>query len=231
MIPTTTALAASLATALLTTTALAAPHPGHGPTTSGPGPLPSDERAAVKISAHLEPGALEPGSELAFVIDVELPEDVTTTAAGVPAPFLQLDVPESVKLGGVHLTTYRDLASNGFLQFPFERLLEDTSTRVAFELRDAPGEDETIGIIVTAYVTAGDEAMFLRRRLELPLKAAAQAVPGDDRDSSWGKDDDLLAIGDRAADFALPGPEDTHVDLSASLGDGNLLVTTYRAHW
>jgi hypothetical protein len=186
---------------------------------------------AVSIRAWLEPGPLEVGAAGAFIVELEYSDGVHASEAGIPAPFLQLDVPEGMRLSERHLTDLKDLAKNEYLQAPYERLMSDPYVRVPFELDAAPAADATLGILVSGYVTTVDDAFYLRERLELPLREGAQAEPGDDRDSSWGTDTTLLAIGDQVPDFSLPGVGDERVTLSEELQRGHVLLTTYRAFW
>ena len=72
---------------------------------------------------------------------------------------------------------------------------------------------------------------FYRKRLELPVKAGADAVEGDSTDSTWGADEELLDIGDKATPFVLPRADGSEFDLQSVLGRKNIIVTTYRAHW
>ncbi len=192
-----------------------------------------DDRPPVEISAFVDADELAVGEEYEFLLTVAFPEAVTASKAGAPAPFLQIDVPPSVKLTGRYVETYRDLARNEFLQEPYERLLADEETAIPFELVAAPAADERIAFSVIAYVSAENEedAYFLRRRFELPVKGLADAVEVASTTSSWGTDEALLQIGDKAAPFTLPLADGTKLDLAEHLGKKNVIVTTYRAHW
>lgn len=187
---------------------------------------------SVAITARLDAAELAVGGTYELVVELTFEEQVSAEKAGMPAPMLQLDVPASVELTGEHLTTYEELAANEFLQMPFERMLTDGSARVAFTLKEEPGKDDTIGLIVTGYVGGSEQGpWFLRRRLELPLAPNAVARRGEDTDSSWGTDRKLLEIGQQAPVFALPRPDGGIVALDQFLGDRNIIVTTYRAFW
>lgn len=189
----------------------------------------ADPLSAVRVTARLE-GTLAVGAEARIVIDLDLGQ-ASAAEAGIPAPILQLDVPPSVQLAGRELTDLKELARNQFMSEPYERLLQELPATVAFTLLSAPATDATIGINVIGYLRTEDGDVFLRRRLELPLRAGAAAEPGSADDSSWGRDDALLAIGDRAALFDLPRADGSRVALEQYLGDKNIVVTTYRAHW
>jgi hypothetical protein len=188
---------------------------------------------SIGTAAYLEVEALEVGGSYEIVVDVHFPEEVVTSKAGVPAPFLQLDVPPSVKLQGRVLTTHEELAANEFIQEPFERLLEESVSMIPFELIAEPAVGETIGLNLVAYVSAGDgsEPYFFRRRLELPVAGAAEAVVAETPKSNWGTDAELLQIGDRVTPFSLPLANGVEVNVAEWLGKKNLILTTYRAHW
>ncbi|TDJ79882.1 MAG: hypothetical protein E2O39_00225 [Planctomycetota bacterium] len=185
----------------------------------------------IGITATLDATSLEVGVEYEIILEL-YPGEASTSAAGIPAPFLQIDVPPSVKLSGPVLETYAELSRNEFLQEPYERLLKQFPARIGFRLIAPPGPEETIGLNIVAYLEGPDgEKTFLRRRLELPLTPGAEAVVGDEHDSSWGTDEKLLQIGDRAALFELPRADGTMVALASYLGEKNIIITTYRAFW
>lgn len=192
------------------------------------------ERAGtVEIYAYIDAEELTVGGEYAFVIGVSLPGGSTASESGSPAPFLQLDIPASIELTETHLTTYDELAANEFLQEPFERLLDIEEVSIPFKLVADPKPGESIGLNVLAYIRPGkiEDEYFLRRRLELPVTAGAEAVEGDATNSKWGVDKALLQIGDTAPSFALPDAYGNIVALDEFLGSQNIVVSTYRAHW
>ena len=200
----------------------------------GLGETPDREDHGIEIAVYMDGGELAAGSQAAFLVDVHIPEELTASKAGAPAPFLQLDVPPSVRLGGRYLTTYKELSQNEFLMEPFERLLEQNLTELPFEIVSAPSDGETIGINVVAYVRPGVDAggsFFLRRRFELPFEPNAEAVEVAPTTSSWGPDPSLLQLGARVDDLTLPDAGGTEISLGDYLGQKNLIVTTYRAHW
>ncbi len=188
----------------------------------------------VVVRARLD-GALEVGKPAALVVEVVLADGTRADRAGLPAPLLQIAVPEGVTLAGEHLVTLAQQAQNELLEAPYERLLEKGSARVAFTLEREPAADATIGLVVTGYLSGASGERFLRERVELPLVAGAEARPGDDQDSRWGPPggagDGRLAIGERAPPFELPRPDGSTVALESLLGQGFVLVTTFRAHW
>ena len=190
---------------------------------------------AVRVAASLPAESLEVSGRYSIVVEVEMPEGASSVATGwradPPAPFLQIDVPPSIRLVGEPLTTYAELASNEFVAEPFERLLRELPARVEFELIAEPGADEVIGLNLIGYIRSEEEEMFMRRRLELPVRAKAVAEEVSATDSSWSCDERLLQIGDDAAPFVLPLGDGTEVALADFIGEKNIIVTTYRAHW
>lgn len=193
----------------------------------------SDEE--VNIAAWIEADSLVVGQEYELFIELELAPGRTSGSAGIPAPFLQIDVPPSVKLTGKYVTSYRDLSKNEFLNEPYERLLRKVPAKIGFTLLSEPGADETIGLSVTGYASYKEDGevhtFFYRKRLELPVKAGGEAVPGDANDSTWGADPELLNIGDDATPFVLARADGSEFDLASVLGKKNIIVTTYRAFW
>jgi hypothetical protein len=192
--------------------------------------LPADE---VRITATLDATEMTVGGAHEIRLEIVFPESVVASEAGVPAPLLQLDVPPSVKLTGKTLTTLKELRANEFIAEPYERLLEDTLSAISFELVSAPAEGATIGLNVIAYVSAGDgsEPVFMRRRLELSLSAGASAVEATEPNSRWGNDKALLQIGDQLQPFKLPLADGYELSIAEWIGQSNIILTTYRAHW
>lgn len=188
---------------------------------------------ATTFQATLTAETLEVGSSYSIQLDIQFPKEAVASAAGAPAPFLQIDVPPSVKLLGRTLTTHKELSQNEFVAEPFERLLKDPRAAIPFELIAEPGEGETIGLNLVAYVSLGDgtKPTFVRQRLELPVAPGAKAVPATKPNSNWGTDRRLLQIGDKLEAFALPQADGTAVQVGDRIGKSNLLITTYRAHW
>ena len=186
----------------------------------------------VRVNAYLMTDSLEVGKRYELAVEIELADGVSLKDAGIPAPFLQIDVPASIELEGKVLTTYQELSRNEFVQAPYERLLEELPARVAFTLLTEPGANATIGLNVVGYVTAKDgTSSFLRKRLELPLEPGAAALEISKRASTWGVESALLQIGRPAADFTLPRADGSELSLSHYLGEKNILLVTYRAYW
>lgn len=187
----------------------------------------------LSISATLEADQLAVGSNYEIVLKVEIKEGWSAAAAGVPSPLVQIDVPPSVELSGKVLTSQRELSRNEFLEAPFERLLKSEEEHIGFSLVKAPGAKEQIGLNIMAYVSQDPtvDSFFIRRRFALDVKPRAQAVSVVAAQSDWGIDKHLLQIGDPAEDFSLPKAFDPPIGLGNYLGQKNIIVTTYRAHW
>jgi peroxiredoxin len=187
----------------------------------------------VTVTAQITGATLEVGAEASFDVRIQLPAGVVADRSGIPGFIVQLDVPNCVTLLGKQVTSARDLARNEFLMEPWERLVKGTEVRIPFVLTEPAAQRDTLGVTVIGYVASapGDDDAFLRRRLELPLTGGGVAVPGDATNSRWGPDRQLLQIGDRAPGFRLPTLAGGELDLAEHLGRGNLVVTTYRAHW
>ena len=187
----------------------------------------------LSISATLDADELSVGSHYEIVLKVEIKEGWSAASAGVPAPLVQIDVPPSVELSGKVLTAQRELSRNEFLQAPFERLLKNEEEHIGFSIVKAPGAKEQIVLNIMAYVSQDPtvDSFFIRRRFALDVKPRAQAVGVLGVKSNWGIDKHLLQIGDPAEDFSLPKAFDPPIGLGNYLGQKNIIVMTYRAHW
>ena len=73
------------------------------------------------------------------------------------------------------------------------------------------------------------KARFVRKRLELPLKAGAETRPGDAENNAWGTHA-TLSIGEQADAFQLPSHDELEIDLDEYRGSPTLIID-YRAHW
>lgn len=186
----------------------------------------------VDVSARLDLDSLEVGTSGAIVVEWSVKEEFSDSKAGMPAPIVQVDVPDSVRLKGKVLTDRKELRQNEFLQAPFERLLDNNPLKISFKIEKVPSDGDRIAINVIGYVAADDQSdsWFIRRRIEMPVAPAATGVAVDPTNSHWGQED-LLRIGDKAAPFELPRADGTKVALGTYLGDQNVIVTTYRAFW
>lgn len=185
----------------------------------------------VTINARIEADRLEVGQEYEIVLDVRFKTNLSASGAGMPAPILQIQAPQSVQLSGKILRNYKELSRNEFLQAPFERLMKDAPTRVPFTLVREPAPEDQFSLNILAYVSNGEETSFVRRRLTLPVQASATAKEADPNTSDWGMNEQLLQLGDKAALFELRRADGSTVSLAQYLGKKNVVVTTYRAFW
>jgi len=190
----------------------------------------------MTVSASIDAKQLRRTSEYDITLNIELAEGWTATDSGIPNPILQIQVPDSAKLSGKVLDSYKALSRNEFLMEPFERLIAPGSTKIPFKVRKSIKKSaktsDSFGLSVIAYLKSPDDgkSYLVRRRIELPVTPTAIAVAGDAANSTWGVQD-TLHIGDKADDFSLPHADGSTVTLSQFLGEKNVIVTTYRAHW
>jgi len=182
-------------------------------------------------SARIDAERLETGETCEFVVEWRMTDGFAASSAGLPHPLLQIDVPDGVVLVGDVLKG-KALRRNEFIQEPYERALDKSPIRVAFQLKQAPPSAVRFGLNFVGFAArnGGEDARFVRRRLELPVRAGARAEAANPSRSNWGVEN-LLTIGDKADEFALPKADGTTVRLSDHLGKSNVIVTTYRAHW
>ncbi len=196
----------------------------------------SPAESTVGVSARWASDPTTVGEAYEFVLELDVPDDLSVPVGRrmKHSPILQLDVPPSVELEGKHLSNYRELARNEFLEAPFERLVERGATTVKLTLKESPKPEDAIGLIVTAFFKskASGAEFFYRRRLSLPLKAGATAVAADAKNSFWGVDAKQLKIGDKAPLFDLPLADGSGtLALSDYVGKKKIIITTYRASW
>ena len=163
-------------TALLALTPALAPGQTTGVVTGVVTGVPADD---VEVRARMGDGILSPGTTHTFTVEFVVPEGTTASEAGLPSPFLQLDVPP-----GVTLT--EPPSEKEHISMPFERMIEGASVEIPFAVDEGLAADATLGLVVTAYLSDDETKRFLRRRLELPLSRGAVAREGDADDSSWG---------------------------------------------
>ncbi|MCH8149077.1 MAG: hypothetical protein IH987_14025 [Planctomycetes bacterium] len=186
----------------------------------------------AEVSARIAADRLVVGESYEMIIDISLRDGYSASVAGIPAPLLQIEVPSCVVLKGKVLKGHRELARNEYLREPFERMLSELPARIGFDLKKKPGPNDAFGLNILAYVgaTSGDDAFFVRRRLNLKVAGGAKAEVGESGVSTWGKEK-LLQLGDEAAPFKLPKADGKKVDLAKYRGKKSVIVTTYRAHW
>lgn len=178
------------------------------------------------------PEDVRPGEKFDVRVQVIVGPGWSVGAAGLPEPVLQIGVPERVTLDGKVLSE-REQARNEWLFSPFERTIRPGESTIA--LTTDAGAPATIAINLIAYARmSGEEnAVFVRRRVELPLIAGTM-ISSDQAAtrSDWGPPGfDSLKIGDKAQDFTLPRGDGSRLALADLLGKGDLIVTTYRAFW
>ena len=186
----------------------------------------------LTVSAGIEASELQPGGHYAIDVQYDIDEQFSAAGAGVPGPLLQIDVPSSVTLLGPEALSLAELRKTGFVDAPYERVLEKAPARIDFEYVGPAGHDKPIYLNFMAYIQGGsdEESYFVRRRLELPVAAGARAKTVEPTQSDWGVRD-VLQIGDKLTTFELPRANGETVSLSKYLGKKNIVITTYRAHW
>lgn len=186
----------------------------------------------VQIDASLATDKLTVGQTYQIDLTLTLAEGWTASKSGIPQAFLQIDVPDSVKLEGKVLTEFRELANNEYVREPFERLIDPGKTEIGFTLISEPDSGDSLSLNIIAYIKSedGDDNYFIRRRLELPLHPGAKAMETDATDTAWGIHDTLV-VGEMADEFTLPQYGGSSISLADYRGKKNVIITTYRAHW
>ncbi len=186
----------------------------------------------IQATAHLSANELTLGQEYKIDLEFKVKDGWSSSGAGIPAPLLQVDVPEGVELTGRRVDGYRALSQNEFIHEPYERLIKTSPFEIGFTLAASPSAGQHIGLNLLAYVShdSSDDARFVRIRLELPVLPNANASPVPATKSDWGVGD-LLQIGQKVEEFTLPRGDGSTVALKNYLGKNNIIVTTYRAFW
>ena len=167
-------------------------------------------------SARIAATTLEVGAQYEIVLTLELEGQINPLytweegyqPGGLRRPLVQIDAPAPVTLlGGApnELLTPDDFQAS-FLRAPHGLRAKGKQVRIPFRLESAPKPKDSIGINVIVYLGQDTrrEARFVRRRIELPLRAGAESAAEQEGDGSWGPDG-VLAIGDDAPDFELFG--------------------------
>lgn len=189
--------------------------------------------APLRLSAQM-PAQIAPGEPVEIRIEVAPGDGVDASAAGLPRPILQVQVPEGVNLAGRELSD-AEQARNEFLYAPYESMIEVGEHTLSLTIDDSLDPDATLGINLIAYVRrrGDDGARFVRRRVDLPLRAGASASSDEPAtNSEWGPPGfETLAIGDTVPDLELPRADGSIVRLRDLLSAGDVIVTTYRAFW
>lgn len=187
----------------------------------------------MTVAATMQEAALTAGSEQSFTVTINLADGWSSSTAGIPKMFLQLDVPDSVELSGKKIEDFRALARNEFVAEPWERLVDPGTIDVGFTLTGTPNADDQIAVNVVGYLRKGEDgpARFARQRIILPVKSGADGTAGDAGTTNWSGAMAGLQVGDTADQFGLPRADGSLVQLKDYQGASNVIVTTYRAFW
>ncbi len=189
--------------------------------------------APLRLSAQM-PARIAPGEPVEIRIEVAPGEGVDASAAGLPRPILQVQVPEGVHLAGRELSD-AEQARNDFLYAPYESMIKVGEHTLSLTIDDTLAPDAMLAINLIAYVRrrGDDSARFVRRRVNLPLQPGAKASSDEPATNSrWGPPGfETLAIGDRVPDLELPRADGSIVRLRDLLAAGDVIGTTYRAFW
>lgn len=177
---------------------------------------------AFVVHAHLADGTLH--------VRVDSPQPLGEDHR---KPLLQLDLPEGVAPAERPLETLKTRVDyqNHYLGFPWARSV--LASELAIPLRIDDGATGRIGLNVTTYLDgdAPEDAVFVRRRLELAVRDGAEAEVVDAVRTTWGRDD-LVHVGDRAPDFDLPSGDGEALVLSQEIAKKQpVFLLTYRADW
>lgn len=188
--------------------------------------------STVQIAASLAADELTVGQTYQIDLSLKLAAGWSASKSGIPQAFLQIDVPDSVKLEGKVLTEFRELANNEYVREPFERMIDPGQTEIGFTLISEPEPGDSLSLNIIAYIKSedGDANYYIRRRLDLPLQPGAKAKEADATDTAWGSHDTLV-VGEKADDFTLPQIGGSSISLADYRGKKNVIITTYRAHW
>lgn len=186
----------------------------------------------LTVSASIQDQPLEVGGVFYVDVDMQLGAGWSASEAGVPGYIVQLDAPVSATPVGDVLSA-RQLARNGFMQAPHERLLKGDHAAIEFTLESEPQPGDVIGINVLAYLVHDDgSAAFARRHVELPVKQRAAGMSDEQATvSTWGLDTAGVQIGDKAPAFDLPDKDGELTSLADAFEDSDVILTTYRAFW
>jgi hypothetical protein len=184
------------------------------------------------MTVTLPPGDLTTDTVITASVALEL-DGLTPLGGNAPTTLIQFDVPPSVQLEGRVIDDPRQLQRNEFVEEPYERQFDPAGGDVSFRLTATPAADERLGISVLLFLEdAAGERVFVRRRVDVPLTGAgvrlATSTPATD--SGWGRNG-TLEIGQRATAIDLSRADGTTLELDQMLGQGPIVITTYRAFW
>lgn len=222
-------IALAAAAVLIGGTPVAVASPGAG---NGAG------EGAFSVTATM-PDELVVGEETALRLTVEQPGEIMTefwwvrtrVEGEIRRPMLLVEHHDKVELSGAppeEMVTPDDFQVT-YLRMPYGRRILAKETEVAFTLTAEPGPDDVLALNVITYLEgdAPRDARFVRRRVELPLRAGATAAGAPSDVSRWGEGE-TLSIGDVAPDFELPDLVGRKKSLSSLLDDRRVLILAYR---
>lgn len=179
---------------------------------------------AFVVSATLDDGILR--------VVIESPEPLGTDAR---QPLVQIDLPDGVSPVETVLEADQLKGKAAYLNhlagFPFGRVVAGSPVEIPLEIdRGATG---TIGVNVTTYLDGTDpeDAVFVRRRLEVAVAPEATAEVVEPTRTGWGPAG-RAHVGDPAPDFDLPGGDGERLVLSQEIAKKQpIFLLTYRADW
>ena len=206
------ALGVALTTGLVHATA--ATDPAHATETTDP--------ATFSVDARLD------GTTLMVTFDTAQP-----LGDGGRHPVLQLDLPDGVRLveRPIEDPQGRRATLDLYSGFPWGRFVFAPEVEIPLEI-DADA-DGTIALNVTTYLDGErpEDAVFVRRRLELEASYGATARTVEPTTTAWGPGG-LTHVGDRAPAFDLPAGVGDRLVLADELAHGQpLFLLTYRSDW
>lgn len=205
----------------------------------------SDPAAGFKVSAEIPTQEMKVGETYKFVLTIEAEGEIHSSFKYKPGesvpkdmlhkPILQLDVPEGIELTD-KVPPREERQTRDWLELyldkPFGRLITEKKTEIPFKLTAAQKPGATLGMNIITYVDGEtpEQAVFIRRRIELPLNSGGRAQGVDGRRSDWGMRE-TLHIGDKVAAFDLPVGDGTRLNSADYVGKQPLFILTYRADW
>ncbi len=177
---------------------------------------PSGKSGSLQLALEWKPG-------WEFVRNPLLP-------SGVPKAIVQLDTLPEIHVLGEEAETLDELLRTSFLNKPHELLVSETPVEVP--LRDlAPAERGGFEFHVVSYArpvpSSTSKPRLFRQRYHVSWHDAARAIQIDSLSNSWNAG--RLAIGDEASTFELPSASGDPVTLEDLLGQGPVVLTTYRS--
>jgi len=205
----------------------------------------ADPTEGFRVRASIPETELVVGEASSFTLTIEAAGEIdqsfdyrreSSPTDKLQKPILQLEVPDAVEILDAYLPEDERKGMRAWLEYyldkPYGRLITEKITEIPFKLVRVPREGETLGLNLITYVNGRDlqSARFIRRRIDLPLRAGAEAVGSEGRRSDWGRGN-TIQIGDRVADFELPVGDGTRLKLADHVGKTPIFILTYRADW